>query len=51
MAPPTDQQGTENAFTVVGVNRNNLTHVPIAIPRDFVQPIRHIFGEALLLLG
>ena len=24
---------------------------PVAEPRDFIQPIRHISGEAILLLG
>jgi len=24
---------------------------PVVVPRDFVQPIHHVSGEALLLLG
>ena len=48
-----EQQVAGNAFTAVGVNRNNPVHVanPFAEPHDFDQPVRHVSGEALLLLG
>ena len=48
-----EQQVAGNAFTTFDVNQNNLAHVdkPISKPHDFIQPIRHVSGEALLLLG
>ena len=48
-----EQQVTGNAFTMVGVNRNNPAHManPVAEPHDFIQPVRQVSSEFLLLLG
>ena len=53
MVLPSEQLVAGNAFVAVGVNRSNPAHVAnhLAEPHDFVQPIHHISGEALLLLG
>ena len=48
-----EQQVTENAVAALAVNQTNPTLVAnhLAKPRDFVQAVLHVSGEALLLLG
>ena len=47
------QQVAENAIAVLVMNQSNTALMAnhLVEPHDFIQPIRHISGEVLLLLG
>ena len=47
------QRVTENAVAALAVNQSNPAHMAnhLVEPRDFVQDVLHVSGEALLLLG
>jgi hypothetical protein len=49
---PGKGQNIENAVAVVAMNQSKPAHVVVCLaePRDLVQPVLHVSGEALLLL-
>ena len=48
-----EQQVTEDVVVALTVNQSDPTYVAssLAMPRDFIQAILRVAGEALLLLG